>query len=194
MNEKSSYPAYCDNSARNGLTCFESDLEFIAIAKDYKSETSITKEVIYQCRKCQGFYKHCYSSVYETRNFDCEEGWWTPVDRYFKVEEIYGNNPALPLKEARKYGYKGEDFTWKANRCNYGNTPSGLTCRAGSIKFLAWASPEKTDSYDDKIFKCKRCGQLYKQIWIQKIKFNFYKAAQSDFFPLDEARRFGYTE
>src|SRR5688572_4675432 len=89
MSEKSVYPVYCNQPKYKGATCLREDLEFIETVEDCQSETFIIKESIYKCRVCQGIYKYCLFEKDETRNLDCDPGWWTVLDRFFKIEEIY---------------------------------------------------------------------------------------------------------
>jgi hypothetical protein len=95
--------SYCDDRSYRGLTCAEGNLEIIRKLKDYSDSRSEERELIYRCKACQGLYKYIYSARYETRNFDCEEGWYGVCDRYFKVGEIWVSDAPFTIEEARNY-------------------------------------------------------------------------------------------
>lgn len=190
MFDDSEYVKYCQKKGFRGLSCEESDLEELAVTERIDSAHFIAKDTVYRCRTCNGLYKHCFVMQDEVRNIDCEPGWWTPLDRYFKIEEMYANKPPLSIEEARRYGYDGEDFTVKNRRCNYEETPSGLTCLPGGLEFVAWTVPATRDHHGEKIEKCKKCGQLYKQIWIGRRRFFYVKPPHLYYFPQAEAEQY----
>jgi len=101
---------YCNEQADQGLTCAKENLVLVRRLSEDLSPTREHIESLYQCKVCQGLYKYIYASSYQTRNLDSEEGWYVYEDYYYKVgERNAAGNLQFPLKEARIYGYQGED-------------------------------------------------------------------------------------
>ena len=147
--------------------------------------------MIYRCKSCGGLYKYVYSAVYETRNFDSEEGWNTLVDHYYKVEEAGISGIPFSIDEARTYGYTGRDFTMSGGRCGYGRQANGLTCRFSNLFEVA------TIDKATWIKRCVKCGQIYKQVREPSMN-RFYKpgdlSAGTIVFTLQEAIDHGFHE
>lgn len=103
--------SYCGERGERGLACAEGNLELVRTLMDYADSSSRNRQLVYRCGVCGGLYKYVHSAHYETRNFDCEEGWNELLDRYFKVGEVWVGGSPFPVLEARSYGYEGEDAT-----------------------------------------------------------------------------------
>ena len=199
--ENSPYSIYCSNRGDPyfGLDCNESDLIVVKILEErYDSDNVCTeKEVIYRCRVCGGFYKHEYSARYS------EDGWmgndhgWMIENHYYKIEEPYSGSigstrkPALPLDEARAYGYTGEDYTWKNDRCNFDLCYGELTCRPMDLRLVAYRESEARAHNCDKFYQCRRCGQWYLETILPVRKI---LKPSNEHFPVEEAGTFGYDE
>jgi hypothetical protein len=99
---------YCTLPSDRGLTCLQDDLILLERLSEDNGLTYTNIIFLYRCKACRGFYKYIYSSSYQMRNFDAEEGWFIYSDHCFKVGEKNGaGRVEFPLKEARIYGYKG---------------------------------------------------------------------------------------
>ena len=98
---------YCTGMPNQGVTCLRENLVLLRRLSEDDGPTYQNIVTLYQCQVCQGLYKCIYSSGYQTRNFDAEEGWTVYSDAYFKVGERNGAGVVqFPLQEARIYGYK----------------------------------------------------------------------------------------
>ncbi|MCY7347495.1 MAG: hypothetical protein LH614_14925 [Pyrinomonadaceae bacterium] len=199
--ENTPYSIYCRNRGNSyfGLICNKSDLIAVKILEEqYDSDNVCTeKAAICRCRVCGGFYKHEYSARYSEDGWMGDEHGWIIEDRYHKIEEPYSHSvgssvkPALPLDEARAYGYTGEDFTWKNNRCNFALFYGELTCRGMDLQLVAYRESEARPHNCDKFYQCRRCGQ-----WYLLTILPLYKILKpsNEHFPIEEAGKFGYDE
>ena len=182
---------YCDGPTRRGLTCQQTSLILVYELESVNTEDYQNREAIYQCPLCQGLYKHVESSIYQTRNFDCEAGWWNLLNHYFKVEEEYVQKIPFPFEQAYQYGYKGPGPIYTAQRCAQPADFSGRTCVIQDIYEIAYANKEH-------IKKCRRCGQFYKQVWLSSTSYHYYKPDENYqgkvAFPMSEALQYGYRE
>lgn len=192
---------YCKNGNWHGSTCRSDDLIVVKTLIDkYDEEDNCTeKEVIYKCAVCGGFYKRKYSATYYSGyEFDTDEG-WSITEKYFKIEQPLwsgigsSGKPPLTLGEARFYGYTGEDYTWKNNRCNFPSESGELSCRGVDVKFVAYRSPESRTHISDKFYKCMRCGEWYFYTTIAPYERTILKFSNA-LFPVEEAKKFGYDE
>jgi len=103
--------SYCAMPAHNGLTCSWENLVLLRKLSEDESAASTNIIFLYQCKLCHGLYKYIYASRFQTRNFDAEEGWDVYDDHYYKVGERSGaGSVQFPLREARIYGYQGDDI------------------------------------------------------------------------------------
>lgn len=177
--------------------CDLSDLIVVKILEEEFDDEGecTTREIIYKCAVCGGFYKQEYRATYSEDGWMGDEDGWVIQDLYFKIEEQVGSSgiPALPLDEARAYGYTGEDHTWKNNRCNFNLLKVELTCRGIDLQFVAYRSPESRAHNSDKFYKCRRCGQWYLFKILPPYKEAFLKPS-NEHFPVEEARKFGYDK
>ena len=199
--ENTPYSIYCHipGSHYSRLICNKSDLIAVKILEEeYDSDNVCTeKAAIYRCRVCGGFYKHEYSAKYTEDGWMGDDHGWIIEDSYYKVEEPYSRSvgsagkPALPLDEARAYGYTGEDFTWKSNRCNFDLLYGELTCRGIDLQLVAYRESEATAHNCDKFYQCRRCGQWYLLTILPVYKI---LKPSNEHFPVEEARTFGYDE
>lgn len=204
--ENTPYSIYCHNPERlympyySGLACNKSDLIAVKILEEeYDSDNVCTKkEVIYRCRVCGGFYKHEYRAMYYEDGWMGDDHGWMVDNHYYKIEEPYSGSigalheqSPLPLDVARAYGYTGEDYTWKNNRCNFASYYGELTCRPMDLRRVACRESEARRHNCDRFHQCRRCGQWY----LEKILPNHKVLKPSnELFPVEEARAFGYDE
>jgi hypothetical protein len=193
------YSFYCKD--KYWQRCIDEDLEVVEVLHEtYDEDGSLAqKEAIYRCRKCGGFYKQRYRAIYYPSHlFDTEEGWDISND-YFRIDEPMWKtlNSTLdvpfPLYEARRYGYTGEDRSWKNGRCNFPEQNVELTCRAADLQFVAYRTPELRSPISDKFYKCRRCGEWYWFRILPPYTEALHKPTH-EFFPLEDARAFGYEE
>ena len=182
---------YCHHPAAHGRTCALSELILVADLEATDTEQARYQTRIYRCQVCQGLYKYLYQAHYETRMMDRDAGWLVLCDRYYKIEEERANVPPLTIAEARSYGYQGPDATWSDGRCNYELTPSGLSCR-----FTTLARVESLPGliHPSTVYRCTRCGQLYKQVWQTSARFQFVRPGETAdggiAFPPEEAAHY----
>ena len=194
------YSFYCKENYWQ--RCDEENLEVVEVLfEEWDTGGDLTrKEVIWRCRQCGGFYKQQYrATYYPSHLFDTEEG-WDITNNYFRIEEPRYKTPGstldVPLKldEARKYGYAGEDRTWKNGRCNFPAQNVELTCRAGDLGFVADAgAPNAWDHLRNKLYRCRRCGEWYLFTPLPPHPQGFFKPS-NELFPLETARAYGYEE
>lgn len=201
--ENTPYSIYCHNPGNSyfGLTCNKSDLIAVKILEEQYDPDNVCTEkaAIYRCRVCGGFYKHEYSARYSEDGWMGDEDGWIIEDHYYKIEEPYSRSvgssgkPALPLDEARAYGYTDEDYTWKNNRCNFDLFFVELTCRGIDLQLVAYRAPESKLHRDDKFYQCRRCGQWYLFTILSPYRKALLKPS-NECFPVEEAGKFGYDE
>ena len=98
---------YCNVQADRGLTCASDSLVLIRRLAEDQSQERENIQLLYRCKVCRGLYKYIYTSSYQTRNFDNEEGWDIYEDHYYKVgERNAAGSLRFPVREARNYGYR----------------------------------------------------------------------------------------
>lgn len=181
-------PIYCEKLRFLGLTCDRKSLRLRQILDDGLDEQY--REWLYCCTVCGGLYKYIYSAIWQERNFDCERGLHVTCDRYFKVEERYGNSIPLPVEEAALHGYQGAQMVlgaYSASRCS---EPSfqGMTCSTREVLHLGYCAAHH-------VSKCRCCGEFYKQVWLG-FRYRHFKPGEvyegGIPFTLDEAISLGY--
>jgi hypothetical protein len=112
--EISSRPSksYCNEPLNQGLTCLRDNLVLLRRLSEDEGPASTNIVLLYQCKSCKGLYKYIYSSSYQARSFDAEEGWVVYCDTYFKAG---GRNNAgslmFPLEEAHIYGFQDDELS-----------------------------------------------------------------------------------
>ena len=101
--------AYCSMPLDEGLTCLRENLVLLRKLSEDKGPAQTNIIFLYQCRVCQGLYKYIYTSSYQSRNYNADEGWYVYTDHYFKVgERNEAGSVRFPMREARIYGYRDE--------------------------------------------------------------------------------------
>lgn len=182
-------PFYCEKLRFLGLTCDRKSLKLRQILDDGSDEHYC--ERLYGCSVCGGLYKYIYSALWQERNLDCERGLMVTCDRYFKVEERYGNSIPLPAEEAAHHGYQGVQMgsgPYSAARCS---VPSflGMTCPPREVLHIGYCTTHR-------VRKCRFCGEYYKQVWFGPLAYRHFKPGEPHEgeipFTLDEAVKLGY--
>jgi hypothetical protein len=197
--EEHAYSGYC--SDKYWQRCADENLEVVKVLDErFDGDGTLEhKDTIRRCRVCGGFYKQQYRAIYNhSWVFDAEEG-WEITDNYFRIEEpcwkAFNSTLAVPLtiREAREYGYTGEDRSWKNGRCNFPAQNVELTCRAGDLEFVADVTPAAWDHLKNKLYKCRRCGEWYLYTALPPNPQGLFKAS-NELFPHAVARLYGYGE
>jgi uncharacterized C2H2 Zn-finger protein len=186
---------YCNGPSYQGLTCKRNRLILISELKNVDQEDYRNREVIYQCPLCQGLYKHVDSSIFQMRNFDCESGWWNLCNYFYKVEEKGSQSIPFPFEQACQFGFKGAGPIYTPQRCAQPAVFSGCTCVIQDVYEIERRGNER-------IQKCRRCGQFYKEVWLTSTSrhyhSHYYKPDENYegkvAFPMSEALQYGYRE
>jgi hypothetical protein len=193
------YSFYC--RSEDGRRCANEDLDVVQVFHEKYDEDGILthQEVLYRCRVCGGFYKRLYRAVYYPHGlFDTEEG-WSVEDKHYRIEEPIWRTVnsvlkvPLTFRQVRKYGYTGENRSWKDGRCNFPVEDVELTCRGAELQFVAYHTFEEPDHLRDRFYKCRRCGQWYFFKILPPYVRAFLKPS-NELFPLEAARFQGYDE
>lgn len=195
--EDHAYSFYCKD--KHWQRCNYEDLEIVKVLHEKHEDGELAdKEAIYRCRQCSGFYKQIYQATYYQRGFDTDEG-WVISDDYFRVDEPRWKtlnsklDVPFPLHEARRWGYTGEDHSWKNGRCNFPVQNVELTCRGAELQFVADITHDAWDHLKNKLYKCRRCGEWYLFTPLPPYPQGLLKPT-NELFPLDAARSYGYDE
>lgn len=196
--EGHAYSHYCRHPYSQ--YCNYSDLEELVVLNDYQSESGDVKEktAICRCRVCGGFYKYISDEMYFPHGlFDTDEG-WSRTWKYFKIDEPRRNtlgsalDVPFTIDEARKYGYTGEVYSWKNGRCNFPVQNYELTCRAGDLEFVAKVTKEAWAHLENKLYKCRRCGEWYFYTPLPPHPKGLFKPS-NELFPVDFAKAHGFV-
>lgn len=128
--------------------CPRESLVLLEVVEAIDKPDFVLRVEIHRCAICERLHKRHRYEIDHPRLLG--EGGWTQSERWIEIGDA---DLEFTVEEARRYGFVGDDFTWKDGRCHYRSPHREFRC-----------SPKLLVPHLTAVSRCTRCGQYWRYL------------------------------